>query len=1018
MKKHSYSLGLYATVCIILLIGGFFPCLMHFDAITMNAKADPPAGYNHRPIEEFFTSLACGPCVNSADPVQDEVWEEWGYDAAVRYNWVVFHTYAPSPDDLSTEDGRDRQSLYNPALSNPTIIYDGGYIKGSSGDDVEETKGYFDDCGTRNVEREIEVYLEQEYVTGGIEFHYQVQYLGGEGSTPDGTPTVDDIEASIFIFVVEDNVTAYSTVIDDDYLCHNVFREYALELEGQLMEVGDWINGSVTWTWPSPEPTIPIQPHLVKGIIGVYDEEDTNSGDPTVIAPRLSNSANYISTIWDWEEEGPSITNVQVNEDNFDLTISADLTDPDGISSAWLIYNVTDVAYDWSILEMDIDAENQASVTFTESEGSIVDYTILAFDSNHMQSQTQPAQYSVTNIPPAQITDLAATPGSVEGAVDLTWTAPGGNGNEGTASEYHIRYSTLDSITEANWDSATNVTTPPTPQTAGSTEELSVGSLTPDQTYYFAIRAEDNVGNIAPVSNSPNAVAPSDPNDVTPPGKINDLQADPGESEGEVILTWTAPGDNDDTGTALKYYIRYSQGMISTEDDWDSASAVSNPPTPQVAGSPESHTIHSLSPDDILYFAVRAEDDMELEGSISNSPSTTVPGADVTPPAKITDLIANPGDNEGEVALTWTAPGDDGNSGGKAQEYNIKYSLSDITDENEFNDATGVVGEPAPKNPGETETFTVTGLTPDTGYYFAIVTEDEVPNPSVVSDSAYTIATGTAQGVIEITDIHHAPANPTEADEVTISATVVGENTINSVRLEYCLGDMCFTPATMETTGNGIYSINLGQLAAGDYHYTVNAKDDSENEVESDELSFTVIEVDTDGDGINDANDDFPDDPAASVDSDEDGYPDEWNPGKSKDDSTTNLELDAYPNDATQWAADKEEEKGWLEEQNNQYMIMFFVTIVIICILALVAISRRKKGREPVPAAQTVAMPIQPVAMGAPMAAEPAFSSFEPVQPATEDISCPGCGTVFGIPLEPRPLQVQCPGCAMKGMID
>lgn len=999
MRKYRYHSGLYATVGIILLMSAFFPCLTHFDNFTTNVNAEPPAGYNHRPLDEFFTSLACPPCVNGADPAQDGAWEDWGHDPAVRYNWVVFHTYAPSGDNLSTSEAAARQVEYNngnPLYSNPTVIYDGGYIEENT-NDAEQVKAHIDSCGNRDVIREVEVYIEQEFTTDGIQFHYQIHYLGGEGSTPDGTPTIDDIDASVYIFVVEDDVIDYSTVINEDYLCHNVFREYALEDDSFTMVEGDWYNSSIVWNWPDPDPTIPIKPHDVTGIIGIFDTEDTSSGEPTVTMPRLSNSANYKSTLWDWEEEGPSITNVQANHNEFELTISADLADPDGISSAWLVYNVTDVAYNWTILEMDIDAGNQASVTFTESEGDVVNYTILAFDSNHLQSQTILDQHSLPNYPPAQITDLTATTGSVEGEVDLTWTAPGSDDNEGTASKYHIRYSNLESITEANWDSVMNVTSPPTPQIAGSTEEFTVEGLTPDQTYYFAIRAEDDVGNIASVSNSPDAVAPSDPGDVTPPGKINDLQAEQGENEGEVLLTWIAPGDDDNTGTALKYYIRYSQDKISTENDWDSASVVSNPPAPQVAGSQESHTIKYLDPDDILYFAIRAEDDMELVGPISNSPSVTVPGADTTPPAKITDLAASPGDNEGEVTLTWTAPGDDGNSGGKAEEYIIKYSLSDITDEGDFNDATEVTGEPSPKNPGETETFTITDLTPDTKYYFAIVTEDEVPNPSVVSDSAYAVAAGVASDVIDITNIYHTPTNPTEDDEITITASVTGENTIDSVWLEYCLGEMCFTPVTMLETGSDIYSINLGQLGAGEYHYTVNARDNSENEHESYDLSFTVSVGDTDGDGYNDDEDDFPNDSTQWQDSDGDGYGD--NPEGN--------DPDEFPNDPTRWSSPKEDETPWYESDTGIYLIGFLIVIIAIILILAAVLARSKK--------ETVAEP--PMALiTQETPAEPAFTPM--AVPEQEEISCPNCSTVFSIPLEPRPLEVQCPSCSIKGIID
>lgn len=59
---------------------------------------------------------------------------------------------------------------------------------------------------------------------------------------------------------------------------------------------------------------------------------------------------------------------------------------------------------------------------------------------------------------------------------------------------------------------------------------------------------------------------------------------------------------------------------------------------------------------------------------------------------------------------------------------------------------------------------------------------------------------------------------------------------------------------------------------------------------------------DSDNDGIGDNQDAFPLDPSASIDSDEDGYPDRWNPGKSQRDSTSQppLTLDAFPYDPSE----------------------------------------------------------------------------------------------------------------------
>ena len=59
-----------------------------------------------------------------------------------------------------------------------------------------------------------------------------------------------------------------------------------------------------------------------------------------------------------------------------------------------------------------------------------------------------------------------------------------------------------------------------------------------------------------------------------------------------------------------------------------------------------------------------------------------------------------------------------------------------------------------------------------------------------------------------------------------------------------------------------------------------------------------VPDDDADGDGVPFAEDAFPDDVAASLDTDGDGFPDAWNPGYGVADSTTGLELDAFPLDA------------------------------------------------------------------------------------------------------------------------
>ncbi|MFH1442825.1 MAG: fibronectin type III domain-containing protein [Candidatus Micrarchaeota archaeon] len=104
---------------------------------------------------------------------------------------------------------------------------------------------------------------------------------------------------------------------------------------------------------------------------------------------------------------------------------------------------------------------------------------------------------------------------------------------------------------------------------------------------------------------------------------------------------------------------------------------------------------------------------------------------DTTSPAAITNLAAS-SSTDTQVTLQWTSPGDDG-SAGIATSYDVRYSTSAITAAN-FGGAIPATGEPSPQVAGSTESYTVSGLSASTTYYFAIKTADEIPNWSALSN--------------------------------------------------------------------------------------------------------------------------------------------------------------------------------------------------------------------------------------------------------------------------------------------
>ncbi len=283
---------------------------------------------------------------------------------------------------------------------------------------------------------------------------------------------------------------------------------------------------------------------------------------------------------------------------------------------------------------------------------------------------------------------------------------------------------------------------------------------------------------------------------------------------------------------------------------------------------------------------------------------------------------------------------------------------------------------------------------------------------SSIHDDVEVSITVTEPNIITITDVTHSPENPTKNDTITVTATVTGDN-IQSVNLDYCQGETCFAPVTMQSVGNDQYSGTFGPLDFGSYQYEVRVKDNSGNTYKSGKYDFAVssgsqpTQDDTDGDGYNDDVDAFPDDPTQWEDSDNDGYGD--NPEGNNP--------DAYPLDPTRHSLTQstEAEAPWHESETGIFLIVLLVVIIAIVVVLAAVLARPKKQQEQEVISQMPLQVAQPLEQPMP---EPVFTPYTPEVPQTEDISCPGCSQVFEIPFEPRPLPVMCPSCGLKGVID
>jgi len=203
-------------------------------------------------------------------------------------------------------------------------------------------------------------------------------------------------------------------------------------------------------------------------------------------------------------------------------------------------------------------------------------------------------------------------------------------------------------------------------------------------------------------------------------------------------------------------------------------------------------------------------------------------------------LIAPQDINAGEVTgttavLNWTATGDDGDQG-TASVYDIRYLPEPISSSN-WDEAIQVANESAPRSSGSSESFTVTGLLPNTEYYFGIQVIDDAGNRSGLSNILSLETSATDLANLTVTDIE---VITNEVENLEISWTIPGGsgNLPDSYDLRY--STEVITPANWddatEVTGEptpgtpgAVQSVTLTDLTqATVYYFALRVADDQQ----------------------------------------------------------------------------------------------------------------------------------------------------------------------------------------------
>ena len=109
--------------------------------------------------------------------------------------------------------------------------------------------------------------------------------------------------------------------------------------------------------------------------------------------------------------------------------------------------------------------------------------------------------------------------------------------------------------------------------------------------------------------------------DTTPPGAVTDLQAIPGPEPGTIQITFTYPGDDGYSGSAVTPIVKYQLGgnALDTNAEWNAATQYTGDIPIEVAGTPGSVVMSGLQVGTNHHLNIRFQDENGNMSPLSNA---------------------------------------------------------------------------------------------------------------------------------------------------------------------------------------------------------------------------------------------------------------------------------------------------------------------------------------------------------------------------------------------------------------
>ncbi|WP_240422197.1 fibronectin type III domain-containing protein, partial [Paenibacillus periandrae] len=300
-----------------------------------------------------------------------------------------------------------------------------------------------------------------------------------------------------------------------------------------------------------------------------------------------------------------------------------------------------------------------------------------------------------------------------------------------------------------------------------------------------------------------------------------------GITDTEVTLSWTKATDNVSAPSALQYQVyRSSSNNLNTVANIEANGTALGSYTADIG----TYSVTGLMESTTYYFNVIAKDEAGNKTAYTMKQVVT---SDITAPAVSDGTISMAGITATEVTLNWTKATDTV-SATSALQYQVYRSSS-----NNLNTVANIEANGTAVGSYTTDigTYSVTGLTESTTYYFNVIVKDEAGNKTAYTMKQVVTSDITAPAVSDGT----LSTSGITATEVTLNWTKATDAVTAPSALQYQVyqssSNNLDTVANIETNGTavgsytadiGTYSVT-GLMESTTYYFNVIVKDEAGN---------------------------------------------------------------------------------------------------------------------------------------------------------------------------------------------